>query len=147
MIPPLPIKHVRQEDPYGCGHACLAMILGKSYSDVRAELGDPGRGQTHQLWLEMLGRHGHTYQHFFRYNPVTNQPREPWPLQPWAPVHLASVDAGHGPGSHVIVINHDGTVLDPARDTPSRFDAYGGVIWMLGIWPLPQSDQRVPDDS
>jgi len=29
------VKHVQQEDPRGCGLACVAMISGKSYEEVK----------------------------------------------------------------------------------------------------------------
>ena len=30
------IQHVRQEDQAGCGIACVAMVTGRSYAEVRA---------------------------------------------------------------------------------------------------------------
>lgn len=31
------IRWVRQEDPYGCGAAAVAMLTGKTYADVKAD--------------------------------------------------------------------------------------------------------------
>lgn len=127
------IAHVRQEDPYGCVIACCAMVRGVSYADVAEVLGPPGRGYTRDVWQEHLARHGFATQFLYRVDQIAREERTPWPLSPWADVHLCSVDAGRGTGSHLVVLLGDGTVLDPASDAPRRLSDYGGISYMAAV--------------
>lgn len=140
------IAHVRQEDRYGCVLASIAMVLGRSYADVRAELGDPDRGHTKDFWREYLARKGYAIQFFYRYDCVGKSEREHWPMQPWADLHICCVDAGHGDGTHVVVMLRDGTVFDPTRGTPSRLSDYPSVAYMAAIYSL-SILSRVPGDG
>ena len=38
------MKRIVQQDPHGCGIACVAMLSGKSYRAVRKEMFPNGRG-------------------------------------------------------------------------------------------------------
>ena len=121
------IKHVRQDDRYGCVVACLAMVLDRSYSAIRHQLGSPGNGFTHNVWQRFLAERGFGVQHFYRFGSAV------WPLAPWADLHICSVDAGHGDGTHVVVMLGDGTVLDPIDDRPRRLTDYPSVAYIAGI--------------
>lgn len=129
------MMHIRQSDPNGCALACVAMILGMTYAEARAHYGDPQAGKSYYWWMDVLGCAGFSYQHFFKYSPHTNAPREDWPLKPWAPAHICNVDAGRGSGTHVCVMLADGTVFDPAFDAPRRLSDYPDVTYIAGIWP------------
>ncbi|MEW6626892.1 MAG: hypothetical protein AB1431_08905 [Pseudomonadota bacterium] len=128
------IMHVPQLEQYGCAIACCAMIRGVSYEEAAETFGPPGRGLTHDVWGEYLARHGFAVQHLYRYDQIANGPRSPWPLSPWAPAHICAVDAGHGIGSHLIVLLADGAVLDPATDAPRCLSDYGRISFMAGIF-------------
>lgn len=128
------VKAVQQQDRFGCVVACLATILGRSYEDVRSEIGDPGRGLTDGTWSEFLANQGYAVQHLYRVDQLTQAKRSVWPAAPWAPVHLCLVDAG-GPGGHLVVMLPDGTVLDPARfGPPVTLAAYASVMAMTGVF-------------
>ncbi len=128
------VKAVQQKDRFGCAVACLATVLGRTYDDVRAEIGDPGRGLTDGAWSEFLAAQGYAVQHLFRVHQLTQAKRDVWPAAPWPPVHLCLVDAG-GPGGHLVVMLNDGTVLDPARSgDPVTLAAYASVMAMTGLF-------------
>lgn len=128
------IAHVRQEEAYGCAIACCAMVRGVSYAEVAATFGSPDRGFTHDVWQEYLARHGFALQHLYRVDQLTRASRKTWPLPPWADLHVCSVDAGRGFGSHLVVLLGDGTVLDPATDAARRLDDYAGVAFMVAVY-------------
>ncbi|MCJ2102421.1 hypothetical protein [Methylobacterium sp. E-046] len=130
------IAHVRQEEAFGCAVACCAMIQGVSYAKARASFGPPGRGFTRDVWQEYLARHGFAVRHLHRIDHLARVEREVWPLSPWADVHLCSVDAGHGMGSHLVVLLRDGTVLDPATDAPRRLADYASVAYMAAVYAI-----------
>ncbi|WP_426315536.1 hypothetical protein ACN9MF_11485 [Methylobacterium fujisawaense] len=133
------IAHVRQQEAYGCAIACCAMVRGVSYAEVRATFGEPGRGFTHDVWQEYLARHGFAVQHLYRIDQLTCAEREVWPLTPWADVHVCSVDAGHGMGSHLIILLRDGTVLDPATHAARRLADYTSVAFMAAVYAVGSS--------
>ena len=128
------VTHVRQDDRYGCVVACCAMVSETSYADVAADLGAPGRGFTRDTWMEYLARRGFAVQFHYRYDCIAGKTRDPWPLAPWADLHLCSVDAGHGDGSHVVVMRADGSVLDPVTDSPRRLSDYAAVAYMAAVY-------------
>jgi len=133
------VKAVQQGDRFGCAVACLATVLGRSYEDVRSEIGDVGRGLTSDVWAEFLALQGYAVQHAYRTDQLTNQPRSAWPPRPWAPVHLCLVDAG-GPGGHLVVMLGDGTVLDPAkRSGPWKLEDYPSVMAITGLFYVGRS--------
>jgi hypothetical protein len=137
------ILHVKQRDPNGCVLACVAMIQGLTYDEARARYGDPGSGKTYHWWMDQLGQAGFAYQLYFKFSQQIGGFREPWPLQPWAPAHLCSVDAGRGSGTHLCVMLADGSILDPYFETPQRLSDYPDVTYMAGIWQTGGSDGRM----
>lgn len=131
------INYVRQEDPYGCQYACLAMLIGKKYSDIRGELGPLGKhGCSYDLWKEVLSRNGFAYQFHWRFDQQTNKIRSIWPLPLWADAHICTVDAGQGDGSHAVIVLRDGTVLDPHSGPGKQFKDYSGTTYMAGIYDV-----------
>lgn len=87
------MNHVRQADRYGCGLACVAMVAGLTYAEVRGQIGGwfnapERRGVTHYVVLEMLGQLGFTYRFLWRTDQRTYEDREPWPPEPFAPAHV-----------------------------------------------------------
>ncbi|MRI57769.1 hypothetical protein D8770_28315 [Methylobacterium sp. DB1607] len=129
-------EHIRQNDRYGCVVACCAIVRGVPYAEVATDLGPPGRGFTHDTWMEYLARHGFAFQFHYQYDCISGKVRDPWPLSPWADLHICSVDAGHGPGSHAVVMLCDGTVLDPAADAPRRLNDYASVAYMAAVYAV-----------
>lgn len=133
------MKWVGQGHPDGCLLACIAMVIGESYDGVAATFPKVNIGGfTYHVVYETLNARGFVYQHFYKYDRKANSIREPWPLPPWAPVHICGVDAGRGgAASHGVVLLPGGMVLDPATEQPRRMSDYPDCGYMIGIWEQP----------
>jgi hypothetical protein len=139
-----PIRWVKQDDPCGCALACLAMVTGQTYADVRAAWPDGFNfrtgGITHEDVTHYLGDRFIPYQLRYRFELGRNGVgldgkderviRADWP-QPFAPVHIL----GMGSGRHDVVLLADGTVLDPMQEAPRHLRDIGEVAFMIGVWP------------
>lgn len=115
-----------QNDPAGCGAACLAMIVGCTYVAAREEIdamlwvhGDePDPRPKPVNWLEGGITQYHLdralYAHgFFK---QTRYSSWGWDLSvPFAPIHWAIVRQPSN-NHHFVVMLEDGDVLDPLRD-------------------------------
>jgi hypothetical protein len=140
--PTVQVVWKRQEDTQGCAIACLAMVTGLAYRDVKAAW-PPAKdfaadGITHFELQQFLGDRG--IPHLFRWrfelglNRVGAQVvRSDWP-RPFAPVHIIGV------GAHDVVLLADGTILDPMTEARRHINDVGEVSFMLGVWP----DLRLP---
>src|SRR5690349_15503101 len=133
------IKWVGQEDQKGCGLACLAMVTGKTYQEVKADfLCWDNRGISEFDITSYLVDRGFVWQWIHEgctykreVKPDGNigtVMRSDWPPKLWANVHIAQIDVPNG--SHFIVVLRDGTVLDPLTPEPRRFETYGRVFNM-----------------
>lgn len=146
--PARPISFVRQGHDYGCGIACLAMATGQTYEAVHADLvaALPGRdfaeGGIHSHILKWyLAERGMVWRELTRYVPAEpgeRCERMPWPPEPFAPRHIASV-VQPSRNQHFVVVDPDGYVLDPL-DTETgphplkRLEAWEDVNNVVGIW-------------
>ena len=138
---PRDVTYVQQEDANGCGVACLAMVTGQSYRDVKAWEGFVGKdfrgdGMTYHDLMQYLTDHGYATALRFRWLPgcsdTGHHTRNPWPTAPYAPAHIVSVRRGQ----HLVVLLHDGAVLDPYHPQPSKLADYDEVAWMLGVFDV-----------
>ena len=69
------------------------------------------------------------------YTTAYGQPlHEPWPCEPWADVHICSVESPAG--AHAIVLLRDGTVLDPMTPEPRRLSDYAKVESITAVWKV-----------
>lgn len=140
---------VRQQHDYGCGIASLAMIAGKSYSEVHAWLlanwpgGQADGGSPPEHWLEKRGiysgivdwylvHHGYVWRTVYAGWAKDNS-SYPWPPEPFAPIHLAQVRQPSN-NSHYVVMRADGVVLDPLTDEPRTLADWPEVSNVQGIW-------------
>lgn len=132
------MNHVRQEEPFGCGIACVAMVAGTTYAEVRALLGDwwtgRTRGMTHYVVFELLSHLGFACINSWHTNQLNYRPREPWPPEPLADVHIVMVNVSGG--SHFVVWLRDGTVWDPDRAGPQSLSDYPPPSQVIGIIPI-----------
>jgi hypothetical protein len=129
---------VGQKHANGCVPACVAMVLGESYEDVCAELtaqpqsGHDGDWDAHGIdYMPMdrlLGDRGYFIRRVFvAWN------LDPWPPQPFAPVHIAQVNQPNG-HQHSVVMDGVGRVLDPLRrDVPLRLYDWPKVNNVVGL--------------
>jgi hypothetical protein len=141
------IRHARQEDPYGCAIACVAMLTGATYGELRAEYLDglpPSNfahrrplvdcGTTHPCTDGLLARRGFAVARVW----VSGFNASPVP-DPWADAHMVSLQLPVG--QHCIVLLRDGTVLDPAKDAPGRWESYRlyPVDYVAAVVPVHQA--------
>lgn len=134
-----PFRWVRQEDRCGCGIACLAMITGQSYHEVKSAWPTDWDFQEDGILIDdamqYLGDRGIPYDRRYRFalgrNRVGRQQlREGWP-QVFAPIHIISVNGSR----HDVVLLADGTVFDPMSEQSRHLVDCGEVSVMLGAWP------------
>lgn len=144
------INWVGQEENNGCGIACLAMITGKDYQQVRNEFArfDNSDGLDPFALDSYLADHGYAvarkYEHAeWAHKRFSRTKRETWTPEPFAEVHLAQVQSStEPPRNHFVVVLSDGHVLDPAIKPhpmilyPLRLYHYSQVWNVAGIVKL-----------
>lgn len=138
------IKRITQQDSFGCGLACIAMIAGQTYQQVRSLLDAGGyydvqlAGLPESLLYQLLHHKGYSCAPLYRHDQLTNRQRPEWPAAPFAPVHIARVTVGKS--GHFVVVQADGTVLDPcpqvADETPRILSDYAQVHSIIGVYPI-----------
>ena len=140
---------VGQEDAWGCGFAALAMLLGRTYEDMKGDLQE--RALSHGIDFndmdERLIDAGYALQRRYqiRYTEGHGADRhkvfnEPWPPKPWAPLHYANVIVSPAsPGAHYVVFDMSGHVYDPLTPDRKRLTDYHRVQNVTGIWRVVSS--------
>jgi hypothetical protein len=126
---------VLQDEPKGCGVACLAMLTGLSYREARDLFGRRYRPETGMSRVTLdaaLAR--------FRLA-VCRAPG----ASLLGAVHVAEViHRDQAPRTHhFVVVLADGTVLDPLRAHPTTLASYRRVRCMAAVIPL-DATERVP---
>ena len=130
------IEYVAQPNDYGCAIACCAMVLGKTYEETEAALaarGHKGGAIYECIWEQFMHEHGFALTRKYYNDSIRGVPRDEWPPKPWAPVHIALLQATAG--FHAVVMLADGTVLDPfdrSRTTLHHPD-YKKVDFVMGF--------------
>lgn len=143
---------VRQEHDYGCGIAALAMLTGSTYEDVRAWILDNWQNQIMGYertgsWLSKSGVTGpvldwYLAQRGYVWRKVySGWKPDPWPPEPFAPVHVAQVIQPSGM-AHFVVLTADGRVLDPMSDSPRSLTEWQQINYVQGVWPIPPEVTR-----
>jgi hypothetical protein len=133
------VRLVRQEDPNGCIVACLAMVTGKSYAEIRRmypSVAEPHGGLTLFDFTNFFTLHGFAFQLIHAWDRAIDGKHTDWPFRPWADAHLCGVDAGRGgSSSHGVILLRDGTVLDPAHGE-RRWSDYPSVGYMCALYDV-----------
>jgi hypothetical protein len=128
------MQHIRQEDPRGCGIACLAMLAGSTYRRI----GDHAGPQNPEWGLTC----DETARHM-----SSRQPQEPWAVRrfsrPYRPLdrrdlsewprfaHGLSIREPGVPGSTHAIVVCEGSVYDPEFLGPGPLLAYARNEWDL----------------
>ena len=138
------INYVESDEENGCVIACLAMITGKSFQEVKQGMREfwknegMDEGTNDQAFEAYLAARGYAIQHFSHDYIPEDKLLEPWPPAPWAPVHCLDVYAD---GPHAIVMLHDGTIYDPNDTGMKSIDQYHRVYAVQGIWKVSELNQ------
>lgn len=134
------IERVQQKEKCGCTIAAVAMIVGKSYDEVRSmstrDFDETSGGVQIEDWLDYLFEQGFVAHRLWKVTHLqgVNTPRPCWPPEPFAPLHICSVRTSAG--GHAVVMLSDGKVLDPYtadRDNLSCYESVSAVYGMFYI--------------
>lgn len=130
------MQWVAQDDPYGCGVACVAMVADKTYADVKALVGRGWTGQndglTYYELFDLLSQLGFAVRGLRHTMEARNRPERLWPPDPFSDVHIVLVDGFES--GHFVVWCRDGRVLDPARPGVYGLQDYEHVAQVLGVY-------------
>lgn len=125
------VTYEKQRNDWDCAICCLSMIAALPYEAVLKDFAG--------MNIEGIGVGGTLFDWWFIKRGFATQvmhqePEGGW--EPWAPVHIAFVQATKG--SHVCVWDYAGRVFDPwnvARRTLTHRD-YRSVRGVMGIWKI-----------
>lgn len=134
----LPLRLVYQPNKADCVLAAIATATGNTYADVRQyfDLSHDftEKGTDFGAAASILDRLGFAVQLRYRTDPrLGYAPRDPWPCEPWADVHLCEVTNLPNAGQHAVVLLKDGRVLDPWWGVVQGLHRYPRVISMMAI--------------
>lgn len=139
------MERVAQTDTYGCAIACVAMVTGQRYDDVRALLKTDLNevGVRVDVVRELLRHYRYASSETTSHDYLTGTDRLVWPPMPTAPVHLVAIELPTAIGRelHLVVWETSSNrVFDPA--SPGDWLWYGGyadfakVLYVLGVYPF-----------
>ena len=135
------MKYVKQREIYGCGIACIAMILEKPYEEIRAMFPPSvdkwiNTGISHMYWESILFQEGFISQTFYEVIGHTQEKRKQWAMEPFAPIHIISV-VTKSDNVHAVVMSNNKDVYDPNKEGIYKLADYNKVMSMTGVWKIP----------
>ena len=123
------IKLVRQEDEFGCTIACLAMVLGKTYKEIKKDFVNKFQGNEDGLTIGMLidylGDQG--CEVVSKMVDCYNQKDfgRDIILMPFAPVHILNIKHRFDTTLHAVVMDNKGKIFCPDGATEEEVrDSY-----------------------
>jgi hypothetical protein len=138
------IKWVGQEDAWGCSQAAVAMVVGKTYQEVKAFWDNDDsdyfkkHGKSFYDFDQQLAAYGYATARI--YSNFKGKPRSDWPPAPFGEIHLCTVMVSESsPGGHIVVMLKDGTVLDPLSPEPKSLTDYWRVDNVAVVVPFKRS--------
>ena len=138
------IDYIPQLEDDGCLVACVAMVTGRPYADIRQLCAPSYNEGIHEIIADdLLGELGYAVMRRYRHVPHLKRERAVWPCPPFAPVHICYVDATRGP--HAVVMLRTGDIYDPwkrERLTLAHPD-FGVIDHIDGVFKItrPSKDQ------
>lgn len=130
------IELVLQQEPYGCGVACVAMLLRIPYADARElmlarmmynpEAGTKDEALERSLWewdfsiLRKYRQGGTKYD----------------VAKPFAPMHLLFGVIRGASNAHFWLMDQTGKFLDPVLGPHDNIEAYEDIWNTAGLWRL-----------
>jgi len=138
----LPVRFVYQPENSGCCIAAVAMIVGKSYFDVKqlmnVEHDLSCEGIHYHEWQDLLVDLGFASQFRSSWSPRLKDNRAVWPCAPWADLHFCEVINTRASGQHSVVLLRDGRVLDPWWGVLQGLHRYPRVVSMTAVYRVPE---------
>jgi len=134
------MQHILQEDEWGCSIACIAMLTGKSYTNMRNQVQKDFQESTIGLTkgLSYLDCYpyfidaGYAWQIKYRVH-HHNKQVDIWPPMLWAPVHWCEVQVTDSSPGHSILMLQDGTIYDPLTYNKRSLEDYYKVGVVIGL--------------
>lgn len=131
------MKRIKQEDSKGCGLACLAMVTGESYAEVKRKARNLYLcGMLDfNLFQYLYDEVGMFVRLVRKLNYVTDETRRWWPPEPFAELHIAKVvKSVDSTTEHYVVMDSEGKVVDPEDPEVERtLGDYLKVTWVAGL--------------
>lgn len=131
------VQRVEQEDKMGCGLACLAMLTGETYRQVKSKVvrWEENHGVAEFMMKDYLVEQGYASAMKYPHSSSMKIDRTPWPPAPFADVHFVCLDAFGSEGFHYVIMLRDGSIIDPwfGRTQPRRLEQYGQVMHVCGV--------------
>lgn len=136
------IRWVQQDTYTGCATACFAMLTGRTYADVAADLKSMHQGGLTTKQIDAyLFEQGFFIRRFYKNNWVADESRPAWPVMP-ARICIADVvNDPENSNTHVVVVV-DGVVFDPGDVNKRRLDEYSRVISVTGVYKPQQRKSK-----
>ena len=131
------MKIVRQEDENGCAIACLAMVLKKTYQQVRKDWRDDflKDGLTTNQMVEYLADHNMTVVLKTLLSYATKDSARDEMMRPFAPIHIINLKQFcDSPDDHVVVMTADGHLYCPGGMTEDEIRNAYMVDEVIGIY-------------
>lgn len=127
---------VKQEHKSGCGIACIAMVMGKTYGEIVKEfLNDfDVEGMTTNLLMDYLGNAGFSivFKQLSRWNHKDFAREEM--LRPFAPVHILAIKWKADTNGHFVVMDKDGTLFCPSGKSHDEVKSSYLIDESIGIY-------------
>jgi len=131
--------YCKQEEPFGCAIACIAMILDKTYQEIKSllphERGYGNRnGMTSHDYISFMWTQGYIGMTTYACESHTQKIRQydEW-INPLSKVNIVSTITENGP--HALV--WDGRIIyDPNRDGTYLINHYKSIQAITGFWNL-----------
>jgi hypothetical protein len=132
-----PIKLVRQEDPFGCAVACIAMVLGRTYESVKADWSNDFAkdGVTTNQITGYLGDAGCSvlYKNLMNWNEKDFARKEMF--RPFAPAHILCIKQLYDATIyHAVVMDAKGKIYDPAGHTDKEVKSWYLLDEVIGVY-------------
>jgi hypothetical protein len=129
---------IKQEDSNGCSVAAIAMIVGKTYHEIKSvyfpDHDFTGRGVSWFTIDQVLTEHDFAVSRKFEHSIWGKRPDADWPPLPFAELHICQVIVNESsPLGHTVVMLADGTILDPGTPEPKRLTDYHRVFNVAAV--------------
>lgn len=145
----LPLKMVYQPEKSGCGVAAVAIVVQRSYWEVRQYMDLPhdfvNNGMYDDQLIELLDLFGWAVQNRReRIGRLNGTLRTPWPPEPFAQYHICTVKNLADNGYHYVVLLDDGRVMDPTWGVVEGLYRYPQVLGVIGVFPVATPVEPLP---
>ena len=131
------IKLVKQEEARGCGIACVAMVLGKSYKTVRNDFENDfeKKGLGFDKFIDYLLDHGlQAIKKEVRGWSHRDFARKEM-LKPFAPIHIINVQPQYdSKDRHAVVMDAKGKLYCPSGATEKEIRETYIIHEVAGFW-------------